>query len=203
MKKITILIILLISTFSQAQNKFGVFTGVNYSYFTNGIMKDVAAETSFGLQIGVLYEIGLNKTISFRPKLIFSQEGDRTKTEQGYIYEGRQYAYNLESDRLDNKLNYINVPMDFKFWNKIYLIAGPQIGFLISQKPEGVYVGPIKSNMDFGFNLGTGFTVNKFFIEFGLYQGLTTLYTYKSGGSGSSDNLKNGYAKFTLGYNFK
>ena len=195
MNKIIAFSIILFSTLSFSQNKIGVFSGINYSYFTEGVFKGVNAENSIGLQIGALYEMGLTKKVSFRPKLIFSQQGDRTKTE----YNG---FGDIETNELDYKLSYINVPLDFKFWNKIYLIAGPQIGFLVSQKAEGVYVGKVKSNTDIGFNLGTGFKIDKVFVEFGVYQGLTTLLNYQYESTGSIVDVKNGFAKFTLGYNF-
>ena len=168
MRNTLLLFTLLLSTLSFSQNKFGVFTGINYSYFTDGFGGQIGGEESFGLQIGALYEIPLSQRVRFRPKIIFSQQGDRTKTpsdKNGVV----QLNY------LDYKLNYINIPLDFKFWDKIYLIAGPQLGILVSEKPEGIYVGPIQSNVDLGINLGTGFTINKIFVEFGVYQGLTSL----------------------------
>lgn len=195
MNKIIVFSIILFSTTVFSQNKFGVFSGINYSYFTNGVFKDINAENSIGLQIGALYEMELTEKSSFRPKLIFSQQGDRTKTE--YYGSG-----DIDLNELDYKLSYINIPLDFKFWNKIYLIAGPQIGFLVSQKAEGVYVGKVKSNTDIGFNLGTGFKIDNVFVEFGVYQGLTTLLNYQYESTGSIVDVKNGFAKFTLGYNF-
>jgi hypothetical protein len=188
--------IVLIATLSFSQNKFGVFTGINYSYFTDGFAGQIGGEDSIGLQIGALYEISLNDKISFRPKIIFSQQGDRTKTEYN------NYS-SLDLTQIDYKLNYLNVPLDFKFWNKIYVIAGPQIGFLISEKYEKVFIGKVKSNFELGLNLGTGFKINKMFVEFGIYQGLGTVLNYQYQATGNIVDVRNGMAKFTLGYNFK
>ena len=192
MKKVIFIITLaIVSHFSYSQGNFGVFGGVNYSYFTDGFAGKVYAENSFGLQLGALYNLGLTDKISFRPKLYFSQQGDRTKTEQ---------TSNFELNQIDYKLTYLNTSLDFKFWDKIYLLAGPQIGILIDQKHESSDLGKVKSNVDFGFNLGTGFKVNKLFFELGIYQGFSTLFEYDYY-TGSKTKVKNGYAKFTIGYN--
>lgn len=199
MRKI-IIALLLISINSFAQNKFGAFTGVNYSYFTDGFGQ-VLAEESFGLQLGVVYEKQLSPKVAFRPKLIFSQQGDRTRTPMNVDFDPVVYE-NFEVDNLDKKLTYINIPIDFKFWNKIYLIAGPQIGFLVNEKSFGDYPKKAKSDIDFGVNLGTGFTINKMFFEVGIYQGLTSIYEYRYFFTGNNVSAQNGFAKFTVGYMF-
>lgn len=192
MKKIKLLTIaLLFCSLSYSQKNIGIFTGLNYSYFTDGFGGKIYAENSFGLQLGILYELEINEKISFRPKLSFSQQGDRTKTEQ---------TSNFELNQIDYKLTYLNTSLDFKFWDKIYLITGPQIGVLVNQKPESTDLGKVKSNVDLGVNLGTGFKVNKLFFELGIYQGLSTLFEYDYY-TGSKVKVKNGYAKFTIGYN--
>lgn len=195
MKKTLILLLLLIANFSFSQNSFGVFAGINYSYFTDGFATQIGGEEAVGLQIGALYEIHLNDKIAFRPKVIFSQQGDRTKTEI------RNFE-SIELTQIDYKLNYLNFPLDFKFWDKIYVLAGPQIGFLMSQKPEGVFLGKVKSSVDLGLNLGTGFKINNVFVEFGIYQGLGTVLNYQYQATGKIVDVRNGLAKFTLGYKF-
>lgn len=174
----------------HSQENLGFFAGVNYSYFTDGFAGKVYAESSIGLQIGALYNMELTDRISFRPKLFISQQGDRTKTEQ---------ESNFELNQIDYKLTYLNTSLDFKFWDKIYLITGPQVGFLLNQKPESIDFGKVKSTVDLGVNLGGGFRVNKLFFELGIYQGLSTLFEYDYY-TGSETKVKNGYAKFTVGY---
>ncbi len=196
MKRTLIFIIVLITTVSSSQNKFGIFTGINYSYFTDGFAGQIGGEDSIGLQIGAFYDISLNDKISFRPKIIFSQQGDRIKTEY------KNYG-SLDLTQIDYKLNYLNIPLDFRFWNKIYVIAGPQIGFLLSEKYQGVYLGKVKSNVELGLNLGTGFKINKVFVEFGIYQGLGTVLDYQYEATRKTVDVRNGLAKFTLGYNLK
>lgn len=77
-RKITIACFL-VSNFMLAQEKIGAFTGINYSYFTDGVGQ-VLAEESIGLQLGMVYQKQLTSKIAFRPKLMLSQQGDRTRT---------------------------------------------------------------------------------------------------------------------------
>lgn len=204
---------LFLSTATIAQSKFGVFGGLNFSMYTNGFAKDITGDNSYGIQIGVLYELPLSDKVSFRPKLVYSQQGDRRKSmptaANSFSFDpnfdpsyGLYDTSNLEPYQLDYRLNYLDVSLDFKFWNKIYVLAGPQIGFLVSQKSEGIYIGPVKSTIDIGLNLGTGFTINNAFVEFGVYQGSTTLWSYPYYATGNIVNLRNGLAKVTLGYSF-
>jgi len=205
MKKIILFAAILTCCTFLGQNKLGAFTGLNYSYFTDTPGGQVLAEESFGLQLGIVYEKEITPKIHFRPKLMFSQQGDRTKTEPinnfDPIFDPTTDAF--EMDQIDKELTYINIPLEFKFWNKIYLLAGPQIGFLINEKAIGGFYQDAKSDIDFGFNLGTGFTVHQLFFEIGIYQGLTTVYSYNYPATGSSVKANNGYARFTIGYMFK
>lgn len=205
MKKIILFVAILSSCTFLGQNKFGAFTGLNYSYFTDTPGGQVLAEESFGLQLGIVYEKEIAPKVHFRPKLMFSQQGDRTKTASTPNFDPvfDPTINGFEMDQIDKKLTYINIPLEFKFWNKIYLIAGPQIGFLINEKEMNYFNQDAKSDIDFGFNLGTGFTVNKLFFEVGIYQGLTTIYSYNYNLTGSKVNANNGYARFTVGYMFK
>ena len=51
---------LLLFNLTYSQKNIGVFTGVNYSYLTDGFGGKIYAENSFGLQLGVLYELEIN-----------------------------------------------------------------------------------------------------------------------------------------------
>ena len=191
MKKLfTVSFILFCSTL-VAQNKINVFTGVNYSFFTDGIAGQILAEESFGLHLGISYEVPLNEKIAFRPALVFDQVGDRTPTEQGDSSDALH--------QMDVKLSYINIPLDFKFWNRIYVFGGPLLGILASKKAEGTNYAFITKNIDLGFKLGSGFTVNKLFFEFAIYQGFTSLGSFQSV-TGNTKNIHNGYAQFAVGY---
>jgi hypothetical protein len=202
MKKIILSLAILTCCTCFGQYKLGAFTGLNYSYFTDGTGGQILAEESFGFQLGIVYEKEITPKVHFRPKLMLSQQGDRTKTTSTINFDPIIFD-SFEIDQIDKKLTYINIPLEFKFWNKIYLLAGPQIGFLISEKEMSGFNQDANSNIDFGFNLGTGFTLNKLFFEVGIYQGLTTIYSYNYFATGSFVNVNNGYALFTAGYMFK
>ena len=193
MKKELIAIALLCSGILFSQPKFAVFTGVNYSYFTDGFAGQIGGENATGLQLGALVELELTPKISFRPKLIYSQQGDRSKTADNS-------EFTTELTDLDYQLDYLNIPLDFKFGKKFYLITGPQLGFLLQQKCTGVNVGNIPSGVELGLNVGTGFTIHRLFFEFGVFQGMSTLLNYTYEPTGALVDVRNGLAKFTLGY---
>jgi len=190
-------LVLLVSLFTTAcfSQKIGVIAGVNNSFYTAGIGKSYYIEPSFGLQLGAFIEIDISKTVHLRPKVVYSEQGDRHRTKiEDYSTQ--------QLNTIDYKLTYINVPIDFKFGNKVYAIAGPQVGFLIDKKQQNLFQSSVNSNIDVGFNLGGGFKVNQFFAEVGAYQGFSTMFRYYSGPSGNLVDVKNAAFKLTFGYYF-
>ena len=193
MKKGIQFLICLYCCMAYSQPKFGVFTGVNYSYFTDGFAGQIGGENPIGIQLGALAEFELTPKISFRPKLIYSQQGDRGKTADNS-------EFSTELTDLDYQLDYLNIPLDFKFGKKFYLITGPQLGFLLQQKCTGVNVGSVPTEIELGLNVETGFTIHRLFFEFGVFQGMSTLLNYTYEPTGALVDVRNGLAKFTLGY---
>lgn len=190
MKKFYVVILILISVKSYSQNTFGFFGGLNLNLTNTGIYESVGSENSLGLHLGVLYEYELNEKLSLRPKIVFSQQGDGTKTEVDGVF--------LPTS-LDYKMTYLNVPIDLKYGNKFFAFAGPQIGFLINTKKETADFGDLNSDIDFGVNLGVGYEFNHIFIEFGVYQGLTTIFDYQRV-DGVEKKLKNSLLRISIGY---
>jgi hypothetical protein len=164
-KTISFLLILFFSLLTFSQNQFGVLAGINNSTFSDGFLKGVPIQKSFSFHLGGLYQYELNNSISFRPKLMLSLQGDREKSN----------GSSLSTAIIDYKLGYINIPMNIKFFSKPYIIVGPQIGFLISTKKEERDFGKIKNGFDYGLNFGFGYDFNNTFIEFNMYQGITKL----------------------------
>jgi len=190
-KNLTTIFLLLLFTVSYSQNKFGAFAGLNYNYLTQGNYEAFLSESSVSLHVGVLYEMPLNESISFRPKLMYSTQGDRKKTDQS--------EFNLTA--VDYKLSYINVPMDFKFWNKIYLIAGPQIGYLVNTEKMSDDYGDVESKIDFGINVGAGYSINKIFIELSAYKGFSKIVEYEDQFN-KQNSLTNTLVRLSVGYYF-
>lgn len=185
MKKILIFSLLIIlPTLSFSQDKIGVLVGVNASSLSDGFLKSgYIGSNSFSIHFGGVYERELNDKISFRPKLLFSQQGDRESFEDNIQYE----------------TTYIYVPIDFKFFKKPYLLVGPQVGFLIDTKKNNFEFGDLKK-FDYGFNLGVGIDISDFFLEFNVYQGLNTLIEVQT--DDIDIKATNTVVQLSFGYNF-
>jgi opacity protein-like surface antigen len=132
--------------------------------------------------------------------------------------ETDQNDYNEERAKL--KLNYLNIPVSIKYnvYDKLTVLAGPQIGMLLSAKAEYDYRGSfngviesisensnIKNNVypiAFSFNLGAsyGFSDN-FFIDARYNIGLSNIFKMEDD-FGDTINLKNNVIQFSLGYLF-
>lgn len=195
MKQKIVLLFCILATAASAQTRFGAVAGINNSFFTEGIAKGFYIEPSFGMQFGVFAEIPLSNFIHFRPKLVYSQQGDRYRT--------NVYNYSGELNTIDYKLSYINLPLDFKFGKKVYAVAGPQIGILAGKQAEGIFRSPVQSDIDFGVNLAGGFAFNNLFVEAGLYQGFSTIFQYNYNATGTRVNANNGAFKLSVGYYFQ
>ena len=188
MKKIiTFIIIMIIPILSFSQNKIGILGGINKTLlYTDFLSNEPLSRTpsegeNLGIHLGVVYEFKLNDNISFRPKLILSQQG---------------YVKNYSSNN-DVKPTYLNLPLNFKFFKKTYLIVGPQIGYILNKKRiEEVF--PTNDKFDFGANIGVGREFKDIFIEFNLYQGFKNPFDVQF-----LENSENTVFQLSLGYNFK
>lgn len=158
MKKLIFFAFILISTHSYSQIEYGIFGGINNSALSNGT-KSFNMHHEIGLHLGIVAEKELGNKLAFRPKLEYSQQGNR--------------EFNISA--VNYKLNYINLPLDFKFFNSPYILFGPQIGVLINKEFTNYEGEP--DSFDYGFNLGFGIDIREFFIELGAYQGLNKLFT--------------------------
>lgn len=177
-----------------SQNRLGVFGGISNSVITDGFMEKVNVHADvFGLHVGILYELKMSEKIVFRPKIVYSQQGDRKKTTSNFI----------DNDDIDYKLDYLNIPLNFKFFQKPYIIAGPQVGYLLSTDKMSTDFGDVKNKLDVGFNLGVGYDFNKFFIELNLFQGLSTLVEIEKVTAQSiAIDGKNAVLQISIGYYF-
>lgn len=183
-KSLLIFTITLLPIFSFSQSQIGFFVGSNASSISDGFIKSgYIGSNSFSVHFGGLYETKLNDKISFRPKAIFSKQGDRESFEENIQYE----------------TTYINIPINFKFFNKPYVLAGPQIGFLIETIKKNIDFGELEK-LDYGLNLGVGIDLSNFFIEFNIYQGLKSFITVET--DKIDLNATNTVIQLSFGYNF-
>jgi len=100
MKKTFLAILLILPIICAAQKKLGVVIGLNNSSISEGFLKEIYITDKLGFQIGGFYELDLSEKTVFRPKLMYSQQGNR----------GTYRNFRTE------KLDYINLPLDFKFF---------------------------------------------------------------------------------------
>ncbi|MBD0851954.1 outer membrane beta-barrel protein [Maribacter arenosus] len=156
MKKTLLIILILIPLLGSSQKRLGAFTGLNNSSISEGFLKESYFTDKLGFHIGGFYEMDLSEKVKFRPKLVYSQQGNRG--EYDHI--------------IGEKLDYLNIPLNLKFYERTYLMVGPQIGFLVSKK-NTFFFQSVKQSFDAGLNLGLGQRIHDFFIEINLYQGFT------------------------------
>jgi len=195
MKRIILFSVLMYtSLFSFSQNNFGVIAGINNSSLSDGFLKKVALDKAFSVHLGALYQYKFNESIAFRPKLVVSFQGDRK--------EGSGGSGSILGESIDYKFSHINIPLNFKFFSKPYIIAGPQVGYLLGTKKENIDFGDIDKKLDYGLNFGFGYDFNKMFIEFNMYQGMAKLIEFESS-SFYRIGVTNTVLQLSLGYYFK
>ncbi len=198
MKKQTIILLgfLFFTFLGYSQIKYNITLGINSSRFSdkfNTIGGKYLNTSSLGLSLGVSADLPVSNKISFYPKIIYNQIGDRDED-----YDGR-----IAIDKFDYKLNYLSIPLNFKFFNKPYVLFGPQIGFLISQKlPPFTDFGKVDNKIDFGGNIGIGLPIKNFKIELIIYQSLTNVTEIKTNSYFGSEKfyLRNTYVNFNISY---
>jgi hypothetical protein len=193
MKNITFILLFFISINSYSQNKISFFGGLNYSPPTSEFFNEFYGEASFGFHFGAGYSIAINNKWFFNPKVMYSQQGDRKRTEDQGIYT---------ISRTDTNLDFINIPLNLKYGEKTYLLAGPQIGILINDKIYGDYYSDIKSNFDYGINLGFGsYIIDSFFMELNVFKGFATFLEYPATSYWDGDTkIQSFYAQLSIGY---
>lgn len=178
----------------QSQIKYGATLGVNTSRFSDGfntIGGKYFNTSSLGLSLGIFAELSLSDKISFYPKIIYNQMGDREKN----------YTDWLGLDRVDYKLDYLSIPLNFKFFKRPYILMGPQIGFLVSHKAESIDFGDTDSSVDFGGSIGIGLPIKDMRLELIFYQSITDVMEIDTGSDTNEPfNLRNTYINFNVSY---
>ena len=197
MKKITLITLILFTSIIFSQERMGVLGGINANQTNEGFFTGL---NSFGLgfHLGAVYNFEINKNIHFSPKILFSKQGDTS--------ENKKTLYNGElswgAGGLDYKLSYINIPLNFKFFNDTYILIGPQIGILVSTEKMNLDFGDVENKIDLGVNFGIGQKINNLFIELNINQGFSTIINYNDN-SKNIESAKNLVAQLSLGYYFK
>ncbi len=173
-KSLFILLVVLISTTSLSQVKFGVKSGLNIANATSDDFEDCDYKT--GLSVGLFAKFELSDKFAFQPELLYSMQGWKYSESRTVIYGyGDSYSWEVTyySNEATIKLDYINIPLLLKYYltEGLTINAGPQLGYLVSAKIElkednESYELDIKDEykkIDLGFNVGLAYE-----LDFGL-----------------------------------
>lgn len=177
MKKILLLAVFTVLGFANVnaqEIKFGAKAGLNFSTVNGSNTNNIDYVTSY--HVGVVSEIPIYEKFSFQPELMYSRQG-----------------YSFNNDVI--AMNYLNIPLMGKYYvtKGLSLEAGPQIGFLLSAKNEGVKVTNSFTTFDFGANFGLGYK---------LENGLNFSARYNLGITKVDTDNRNGVFQVSVGYFF-
>ncbi|CAM3610332.1 porin family protein [Flavobacterium chungbukense] len=177
MKKILLLAVFTVLGFMNVnaqEIKFGAKAGLNFSTVNGSNTNNIDYVTSY--HVGVVSEIPISEKFSFQPELMYSR--------QGYSFNNDVVA-----------MNYLNIPLMGKYYvtKGLSVEAGPQIGFLLSAKNEGVKVTNSFTTFDFGANFGLGYK---------LENGLNFSARYNLGITKVDTDNRNGVFQVSVGYFF-
>ncbi len=141
--------------------QFGFKVGLNVpnqSLKQDGVSLD--ANTVYGIQAGAFLEIKTIEELTIQPEVLFSTLGSKAGTTKA--------QFQFES-------NYVLVPIMIKYYpiEKLFIEAGPQIGFLTYVKSsmeytklnvdKKIYDKENFKSTDFAINFGVGFNVTDTF----------------------------------------
>jgi len=174
-----------IVAFSIAGTKaqtFGAKAGLNLANVT-GDVSDNSMLTAF--HVGVVADFEISDEFSFQPELVYSMQGTKISV------LGTDFNVNF---------NYLNLPLLAKYEvaEGISVLAGPQIGFLMTAENDGTDIKDNYKGVDFGFDLGAAYELESgMFFDLRYNIGLSNMVD-----DNSNESLKNAVISFSLGYKF-
>jgi hypothetical protein len=176
-----------VTSVASAQTRFGVKAGLNLA---NVSAKDIEGNKNLlGAAAGVMADVSFSDLLSFHPELLFSQKGVKFD-ESGVTAQSR--------------INYIDLPLLLRVKaDGLFFEAGPQAGFVISQKTEvnGTTLSTSTDGLrkvDIGYIAGVGYQL-PMGVEFGVrYNGGISDTNDPSG----TNKVRNSVFQFQLGYLF-
>ena len=198
MKKLLLIGAIALSGASMVNaQKIGAKAGVNMATL-GGDVQD--AKSKIGFHVGVYGEWAITDKFSIQPEVLYSAEGAKFK-EEGIT--------------LNTNLNYINIPIMFKYraTDKLFIEAGPQVGFLIGAKYKsdnndfqsfieslGMNAKDDYKKINFSIGLGAGYDITeKFNVGVRYMAGLANIAEVE----GSDYSEKSNVFSLSLGYRFK
>jgi hypothetical protein len=194
MKKTLFLSVLTLIAFTiQAQIKFGVKAGANFSTFSGSDAKfeNISPKYKVGFAGGGLVNIQLSEMFSLQPELLYSMEGA---------------TYKAEGEKVNFKTDYINVPVMAQYNNPsgFYAETGPQVGFLTSAKlsadGNSMDIKDGFKKINFSWGIGAGYKLSNG-LGIGARYNLG-LMSIADADEGESANIKVGGFHIGLSYTF-
>ena len=190
------LILLSLSTFSFAQMEYGVKGGVGLSNTT--IVHGVSKERVGFLAGGVA-----------KYQLTTRNENHYLQAEVLYTTQGEYSLYKEGGDKYKAFLNYINIPIMYKYYfddqgKDFFVEGGPQLGFKVSEKfdeNEPERTNNVPKSFDLAFNIGGGYSIDrKYEINLRYQYGLIDTYDYTRWDNGTN---RSSFLTLGLTYFFK
>lgn len=174
----------------QAQTRFGIKAGANFSTFTGKSYTDNSMKTGF--HAGGFAEIKASEKLFVQLELLYSEQGakiDVSETVENVVF--------IEYDEKWN-LNYLTIPVMVKYYvhKGLHVEAGPQVGILLSakEKYKTNYTSPefpdesfrrsgtddiseLFKSIDMALNAGLGYDItNHIFADARYSYGLIDIY---------------------------
>lgn len=180
---------------------FGIKAGANMSNIWDTKAEDFSADPKVGFAGGVFASIPLGRLFALQPEVMFSQKG--------YTASGEFLTIPYEMKRTSN---YLDIPLLVAFRPApfVSILAGPQIGFQLSQKDKFT-MGNFSSEDEqefkndnwrknmLGIHLGLDFNIKHFVIS---PRAAIDFQDNKGDGTASDPRYKNFLLQLTLGYRF-
>lgn len=179
----------------------GMKVGINNANVWDEKDDSFQADYKTGLAFGISLHIPFSEVIGFQPELLFSQKGFKGNGS----FLGQDYNYALTTNHLDIPLLFVFKPIP-----SIYIVAGPQYSFLLSER--STFNSQFYSEEEFnenqpddirknrlGVNIGLDININKFVIS---PRASWDLQENHNDGSSSTPRYKNELYQLTIGYRF-
>lgn len=182
MKKSIVFTLLILATLSaNAQVRFGLKAGPNFSDLDG----KYNSSTKTGFHFGALLEIKPNgSNFAIQPELLYSAQGTKVKPE---VFEDENINY-----------DYVTVPVIIKYYiisDFMNLEFGPQFAFLVSDNVDNDINNPVPESFDFAITGGLGINITKhIFIQGRYVVGLTE--------ASKDAEVKNRVVQASIGYKF-
>ena len=202
-KLMTLLLVVLVCISANAQVQFGAKAGLDLTNFWG---KETNHSLLLNYQAGLLIEYKFHSNFGIAPEVVFAAQGGKStgkvtvQTDNGKLF----------ADFLCYHMNYINVPVMFKYYTApdFSIDFGPQMGFNVYSKytdadEKATDFKRWTNAIDFGLGLGGTYDIdNHVFIQVRYTLGLSKVFKTSYDGAKWDDDRKNGNIQLAFGYNF-